>query len=219
MVWSQGSQFFRDCARRAERGVAGVAQLVGKWPQCAAGVLEAGSDGAVGGVMGRYPDHRPGRRWVQKNASRSINRAMATRRVVCYSGEGSKRDGTHTPREFTAIARRSCKRDCPKRTDDLQAWAEWAGADLLGPDHEEYCRCMVQGQPFFKALARPLTDGKEVTMKLEGRSLVLTASGTTTKSMRIPLNDLNMLKYWIDLSRAAARAQLQAQRAPVRRPR
>ena len=78
---------------------------------------------------------------------------------------------------------------------------------------------MVQGQPFFKALARPLTDGKEVTMKLEGRSLVLTASGTTTKSMRIPLNDLNMLKYWIDLSRAAARAQLQAQRAPVRRPR
>ena len=117
--------------------------------------------------------------------------------VVCYTGEGAKRDGVHTPRQFLRTARRVCKRDCPPE-GDVRAWADWAGADLLGPNQDSYCRYMHQGADFFRQLAGPLSAGRDVTISQRGRFVVITDSGKSTK---LPLRDLSILKEWMEVFR------------------
>ena len=132
--------------------------------------------------------------------------------VFCYTGEGGRRDGVHTPRQFAAIARRLCKKDCPA-DGAPRAWAHWAGADVLAPGQEPYCRYTTQGARLLKAIAGPLAAGQDATVSRRGRDIVVAGAG---KAVRIPLDDLTVLREWMEVSRSAATAPRASARGGAR---
>ncbi len=73
-----------------------------------------------------------------------------TRKIICYTGIGSKKSGVHTNKNFLKITKKfrkdkiSCydskgKYRCPKRKN-VKGWMKWSGAVL---ENEEKCKKIV----------------------------------------------------------------------------
>ena len=84
------------------------------------------------------------------------------KKVVCYTGIGSKNSAIHTDEEFAKIIRtefkKDCKKDCPKVYNE---WVTWSGAEIKS---KKECKDIVRSN---KNIDKKAKKADKATKKLD----------------------------------------------------